>query len=54
MTWSLREFYNLKHLTNNNRDIKKRLIDTAQDKDNKDGNIKVDDKKAASATGGCC
>ena len=34
------------------RDIKKRLIDTAQEKDSKDGKITVDDKKTSAA--GCC
>ncbi len=35
------------------RDIKKRLIDTAQDKEGNNGTITVDDKKASSYSS-CC
>ena len=35
------------------RDIKKRLIDTAQEKETKEGAISVDDKKGKAAAG-CC
>lgn len=36
------------------RDIKKRLIDTAQDKESNNGTITVDDKKGSSITSSCC